>query len=85
MRWYQDELEALEKVRPRKKNAGRQNGMLACERESPKKRKTEELDADVKREDSRRDSAQLIEEHTLLEREQVHRKVRARPYSLGSS
>lgn len=76
-RWRQEEMEALEKARAKKKTAGRQNGMLACERESTKKRKVEDAEVEAKREDGRKEGAPFaMEEAALLQKERAHRQVR---------
>ena len=80
MRRYQEEMDALEKARlARKKNAGRQNGMLACERESPttkKQRKAEEAEEEARKEEARKEGPQFpMEDLLLLQRERAHRQA----------
>ncbi|KAL1503712.1 hypothetical protein AB1Y20_012185 [Prymnesium parvum] len=76
VQWHQEEVEALEKARARKKTGGRQNGMLACERESPKRRGGDEAEAAPSKEESKRKGPTFpTDEHVLLEREKAHRQM----------
>jgi hypothetical protein len=80
MQWHQEEMDAAERARESRKKSGR--GLLACERESPaKKRKGDDEQGETKRRDEAKSDGRLaglqfpMEDTMLLQREKAHRQM----------